>query len=194
MRLHTRGWQVSLGIQASDSALAAPGAEHSPCCGDVLGAHPLAQPWHSAAGCRPTGLQLSRPLTRLLPAALLRLRPFPVADPFLIRRSSWGVQRDVLPLRPYMQPPRMQRNPDGSSSKPSAVLNPCQLLRWAPRRSGTTGGGVTRRQAKHHVLLQDQRAPVHTLVAPAGGRAPARALLQGCTRLLHRLPRVLRVL
>ncbi|EFN50853.1 hypothetical protein CHLNCDRAFT_141768 [Chlorella variabilis] len=138
---------------------------------------------------------LQQPLQPWLEECMTFAAAYPrVADPFLIRRSSWGVQRDVLPLRPYMQPPRMQRNPDGSSSKPSAVLNPCQLLRWAPRRSGTTGGGVTRRQAKHHVLLQDQRAPVHTLVAPAGGRAPARALLQGCTRLLHRLPRVLRVL
>jgi hypothetical protein len=86
-----------------------------------------------------------------------------VADPWLIRRSNTRVQREVLPLRPYMQPPRKT-----ASDSTVAMSAPCQARQWQqaeralhqPRR-----GSAVRRHA-----LPQQGAGLHTACF-AGSRA-----------------------
>lgn len=98
-------------------------------------------------GCAPSQMPaLTHP-----PAA----RPPATADPWLIRRANNRVQREVLPLRPYMQPPR---KPLGDQKVLSAL---CQERQWQqadcalqqPRR------GVT---VRRHALQPQAAAGLHT--------------------------------
>jgi hypothetical protein len=133
------------------------------------------------------------------------------ADPFVIKRSNWRVQRQVLPLHPYMQPPHRQRHADGTSSRPLALLARCHLLDWQEQQTQRQqaqqqrGGrrALGRRQQAQPKLHQQQqqwqqRAQLHTWSSFGGGRGVVMraqlpsvgmrgALLQGCTRLLGNL-------
>lgn len=51
-----------------------------------------------------------------------------------MRRSGLRVERGVLPLRPYMQPPHMQLHSDGAGGRPVALLARCQLMGWGRQR------------------------------------------------------------
>jgi hypothetical protein len=149
----------------------------------------------------------------LLPCCL---RCLSAADPFVIKRSNWRVQRQVLPLHPYMQPPHVQRHADGTSSRPLALLARCRLLDWqeqqTQRQQVQQQRGARRALGRRHQAqpklhqkqqqqqqLGQQRAQLHTWSSFGGGRGvvvraqlPAAAgmraaLLQGCTRLLGNL-------
>ncbi|KAL4857574.1 5'-3' exoribonuclease 2 [Chlorella vulgaris] len=127
-----------------------------------------------------------------------------VADPFLIRRSNSRVMRGKLPPRPYMQPNPAQRAPPAASAtaarRPSAAASPGLAARgdWQQRGSRRTSSssGVRSRHPAHPTLHPSQRSPLHSLAGGRCGRGAGRsaaAMLQGCTRLLSTLPRMLRL-
>lgn len=121
-----------------------------------------------------------------------------------LRRTGRGVERDVLPLRPYMQPPRTQRNPDGTISRPCALLSPCQLMRWGqhprrpqqhhhPQQQQQLAGGLPHSQ--RHLLRRGHsrrgsgisrgllhRVPTHASAAGAAPGAAALALAAGAAQ------------
>ena len=97
-------------------------------------------------------LATARTLTDLTCPSLSCALRAPLADPLLLRRSGLRVERDVLPLRPYMQPPHTQHRLDGAAGRPAALLARCQLARWsAPRPDAWHAHG---QQHHHH-----KRAP-----------------------------------
>lgn len=123
-----------------------------------------------------------------------------LADPVLIRRANVTVQRTVLPLRPYMQPPRAQRLPDGSLARPSALLAESGLAAAVgpARQQGTgllgRGSRAGRRGALAHPQLPLQRSPLHTCGLSGSLARPAavpRVQLMLAGRGLLRLLRVL---
>lgn len=86
------------------------------------------------------------------------------ADPWLIRRANSRVQREVLPLRPYMQPPR---KPVGDAK---VLSTHCQERQWRQAEQGLQQRrrGTTMRQ---HAVQPQQAAGLHT-ASFAGSRAP----------------------
>lgn len=141
------------------------------------------------------------PLQPWVRDALAFVTAYPrMADPQLIRRANVTVQRSVLPLRPYMQPTRVQRLPDGTMVRPSALLAECGIAAAAgPGRqqgAGLLGRGsrVGRRGALAYPLQPLQRAPLHTCTfggsmprAAAAPRVPLMLAGRGLLRLLRAL-------
>lgn len=77
------------------------------------------------------------------------------ADPWLIRRANSRVQREVLPLRPYMQPPR---KPVGDAK---VLSTRCQERQWRQAEQGLQQSrrGTTMRR---HAVQPQKAAGLHT--------------------------------
>ena len=99
-----------------------------------------------------------------------------VADPGAMRQCNQLVRREVLRLRPYMQPivPPAHRNlPDAGAggSQVRALLVHC--MDWQPGQGqGLQGGSERRAQQRHQVLQRQrqlgQRSLLHTLGSASG--------------------------